>query len=181
MGRGIDIDALYVAHREPLLRFFARRTADAEVALDLWAETFAQAVRSHRRYRGTANPDEQAGWLYGIARNQLAMYVRRGYAEQRAVARLGIERAPASDLLLRAVEHHAALADVRDQIAEALSTLSDDTRRAVEMRVVDERSYEDVARALAITETAARARVSRGLQALARILDPQLLDEVTAS
>lgn len=181
MGRGIDIDALFVVHREPLLRYFARRTADAEVALDLWAETFAQAVKSQGRYRGTTSRDEQAGWLYGIARRQLAMYVRKGYAEQRAVVRLGIERPPASDALLRAVEQHAALADVRVQISDALATLSDDTRRAVEMRVVHERSYEDVARALEITETAARARVSRGLQALSRILDPQLLDEVTAA
>lgn len=181
MARGIDIDALYAAHREPLLRYFARRTADAEVALDLWAETFAQAVKSQRRYRGGSSDEEQAGWLYGIARNQLAMYVRRGHAEQRAVARLGIERPPASEALLRAVEQHAAMADVRTQIADALATLSDDTRQAVELRVVHERSYADVARTLAITETAARARVSRGLQSLGRILDPQLLDEVTVA
>ena len=84
-----------------------------------------------------------------------------------------------SDELLRAVEHHASLPGVRRQIAEALAELSDETRRAVELRVVDEQSYADVAAALQISETAARARVSRGLQALARVLDPELLEEVT--
>ncbi len=43
--------------------FLARRTADPEVALDLWGETFAQAVAGRRRYRGTTD-EEAAGWLY---------------------------------------------------------------------------------------------------------------------
>jgi RNA polymerase sigma factor (sigma-70 family) len=178
MGRGIDIEALYARHQEPLLRWFTRRTADAQAALDLWSETFAQAVRGQRRFRG-GSPEQEAAWLYGIARNQLAGYLRRGYAEQRAVHRLGIERPPASDALLREVEHRAGLDDLRTEIADALATLTDETRRAVELRVVDERGYDEVAAALKITEVAARARVSRGLQALADRLDPTLLQEVT--
>lgn len=178
MPRTLDIDALYARHRHPLLRYFARRTADAETALDLWSETFAQAVKSQRTFRGEG-PDDEAAWLYGIARRQLALYLRRGYAEQRAVHRLGIERPPVTDALLREVEQQAGLADLRAEIAEALATLSVDTRLAVELRVVDELPYPAVAQRLAISEVAARARVSRGLQSLAQILDPSLLHEVT--
>ena len=92
----MDVDALYQRHRDALLVFLVRRTADTEVALDLWAETFAQAVASHRRYRGKTDA-EAAGWLYGIAKRQLALYYRRGHAEQRALNKLGLERPPASD------------------------------------------------------------------------------------
>lgn len=162
-----------------MLRYFARRTADPQVALDLWAETFAQAVAGARRFRGSG-ADDQAAWLYAIARNQLAGYLRRGYAEQRAVERLGIERPPVDDALLAEVDRRAGLASVREELAAALATLSDDARAAVALRVVDELPYPQVAERLQISEVAARARVSRGLQHLARILDPELASEVSA-
>jgi RNA polymerase sigma-70 factor (ECF subfamily) len=41
--------------------------------------------------------------------------------------------------------------------------------------VVEQRSYEEVARSLGITEATARARVSRGLRALATSLEPRPL------
>ncbi|HEV2813472.1 MAG TPA: sigma factor, partial [Solirubrobacteraceae bacterium] len=73
----IDVSALYREHRETLLVFFVRRTGDAEVALDLWAETFARALRGAPRFRGDTL-EEQAAWLYAIARRLLADYHRRG-------------------------------------------------------------------------------------------------------
>ncbi|MBJ7471329.1 MAG: RNA polymerase sigma factor, partial [Solirubrobacteraceae bacterium] len=179
MARGIDTQALYDRHCDPLLRYFARRTADPQVALDLWAETFAQVVASARRYRG-ATADDEAAWLYAIARNQLAGYLRKGYAEQRMVRKLGIERPPVDDALLADVDRRAGLAEVRSELSAALATLTDDTRQAVTLRVVHELPYPQVADRLAITEVAARARVSRGLQSLARILDPELANEVSA-
>jgi RNA polymerase sigma-70 factor (ECF subfamily) len=42
---------------------------------------------------------------------------------------------------------------------------------AVQLRIVDELPYPDLARNLGITEQAARARVSRGLAKLAELLD----------
>src|ERR1700754_4657344 len=82
MGR-LDMDALYARHGEELLMFLTRRTADPQIALDLWAEAFAQAVAGSRRFRGTT-PEEADAWLYTIARRQLARYYERGRAEQRA-------------------------------------------------------------------------------------------------
>lgn len=67
-ARAIDVEALYARHRRELLVFFARRTADPEVALDVWAETFAQVVAGRQRYRGKSD-DEAAAWLYAIARS----------------------------------------------------------------------------------------------------------------
>ena len=53
----------------------------------------------------------------------------------------------------------------------AMATLSPGTRDAVRLRVVDELPYRDLAQRLGISETAARVRVSRGLSALAGLLD----------
>lgn len=178
MAAPLDISALFSAHRDGLLRYFVRRTADAEAALDLVAETFAQAARGRRRCRA-ASDEERAAWLYGIARNQLAAYHRRGYAEQRVVRRLGLERPPVTEAVLRAVEQRAGLDAVRSQLADALAELTSETRAAVALRVVDELPYAEVAARLGIAEPAARARVSRGLSRLADLLDPMLLEEVT--
>jgi RNA polymerase sigma factor (sigma-70 family) len=168
--RRLEIDALYARHREELLVFLARRTADPQIALDLWAETFAQAVAGGHRYRG-ATDDEAAAWLYAIARRQLALYYRRGRIEQRALARLQLEREPASPEQLAEISRRAALGELRAELAEALAQLSPGMRAAVQLRIVDELSYPDLARNLGITEQAARARVSRGLSKLAELLD----------
>jgi DNA-directed RNA polymerase specialized sigma24 family protein len=45
------------------------------------------------------------------------------------------------------------------------------------LRVVDELSYSDLASRLAISEQAARLRVSRGMKVLGRVLDTQTLKE----
>jgi RNA polymerase sigma factor (sigma-70 family) len=174
--RQLDIGGLYVRHREELLAFIVRRTSDTEVALDLWAETFAQALASRGRYRG-ATEEEAAAWLYGIARRQLARYYRRGSAERRAMRRLGIER-PTIDLNTEAeIVRRAGLDDLRQAIAAGVAMLPEDAREAIKLRIVDELSYPDLAARLAITEQTARKRVSRGMGTLSRVLDTQTLTE----
>jgi RNA polymerase sigma factor (sigma-70 family) len=175
---GLDISDLYDRHRRSLLVFFVRRTADAEVALDLWAETFAQAVVSRKRFRG-GTEEEAAAWLYAIARRQLALFYRRGTAERRALDRLQIERPPADELVEAELVRESGLGELRRELAGALQTLSDDTRRALELRIVEELPFADVARRLQITEPTARARVSRGLRALGDLLDTDVVTEAT--
>lgn len=166
----IDVEALYARHREELLVFLARRTADPEVALDLWSETFARAVAARRRYRGTTD-EAAAGWLYAIARKQIAGYYRRGVTEGRAMKRLGLERPAAPPEALAEIARRAGLDEVRAELSAALAQLSPGVRTAVQLRIVDELPYNDLAGRLGITEQAARARVSRGLSSLAGLLD----------
>ena len=53
---------------------------------------------------------------------------------------------------------------------DAMASLPEDQRRAVELRVVEEHGYSEVATILGVSEQTARARVSRGLRALAQRL-----------
>lgn len=174
----LNVDVLYACHGRDLLTWFARRTADTETALDLWAETWAQAVAGRRRYRGRTE-NEAAGWLWGIARNQLAMYQRRGAAELRALRRLGIARPAADDLVLAEIEREAGLDALRRELDDALASLSDPHREAVELRVMRGLPYPEVAARLGITEPAARARVSRSLHNLAQSIDREALGDLT--
>jgi RNA polymerase sigma factor (sigma-70 family) len=62
------------------------------------------------------------------------------------------------------------VASVRLGLAAQLERLSEEQRDALQLRVVEEMPYEEVARRLGVSEPAARARVSRGLRSLQRAL-----------
>jgi len=162
--------AFYPRRARELVVFFTRRTYDVDAALDLTAETFARAFAGRRRFRGSS--DAQAGaWLFAIASRQLAAYLRRGYAQRRLVARLGVQVPSASAAETERILELAGLRSLRTLVAQELARLSADQREALQLHVVDELSYAMVASRLGISEHAARMRVSRGLNALARALD----------
>jgi RNA polymerase sigma-70 factor (ECF subfamily) len=175
-----DISRLYRSHARAMLTFFARRTYDPETAVDLVAETFAAAFASRHQFRGDS--DEEAGaWVYGIARHQLSALFRKGQVERRALSRLEVERRALTDPEYERIEQLADLAELRNLVAERLAELPAEHRRIVGLRIVEERSYADIAAALDISEQTARARVSRALRALAVQLEaaPQADVEVT--
>jgi RNA polymerase sigma-70 factor (ECF subfamily) len=66
---------------------------------------------------------------------------------------------------------------MRSAIAAGVAMLSDDAREAIMLRVVEELPYSDLASRLAISEQAARLRVSRGMKILARAVDVQTIKE----
>jgi RNA polymerase sigma factor (sigma-70 family) len=161
---------LYRREGESVLSFLTRRTWDGETALELTAETFAVALRSWRKLR-PLSPEQQRAWLFTVAKRQLSHYLRRATVERRALQRLGMEIQPIEhdDLLL--IERRAGLPELRRTIERELSRLSATQREAVRLRVVEERSYGEISQQLGISEQTARARVSRGLRALARALE----------
>jgi RNA polymerase sigma factor (sigma-70 family) len=160
-----DFAGFYSRHSRALLRYFARRVFDPEVALDLTAETFAQAFISRTRFRGETE-EEGAGWLFGIARNLLSHYVRDGIAERRAIERLGIEVPAMTPDGIARIGELAELAELRAAAANGLAELTEAQREALRLRIIEERPYDEVARAMNVSEPTARARVARGLRAL---------------
>jgi RNA polymerase sigma factor (sigma-70 family) len=168
----------YASESRQVLAFFVRRTFDVEVARDLTAETFAQAFEHRRSFRGSTDAEASA-WLYGIARHQLGRYARKGKVERKALARLGIQVPTVSAEDYDHIVELAGLAELRDRIAALFDELSDDQRDALRLRVIDERSYAEVARTLGISEQTARARVSRALRSLADASDMTSAAEVT--
>jgi RNA polymerase sigma-70 factor (ECF subfamily) len=162
--RAADADAfgeLYRRHAGSVFGWFRPRLEWA--AADLTAETFAQAWLSRRRFR-----DEREGsalpWLLGIARNVLRDSMRRDRIETRARAKLNLPLDLAAEDGYGEVEERLS---PRDALVEALHDLPEHERRALELRVVDELPYPEVAARLAIRPAAARLRVSRALRRLA--------------
>src|SRR3954452_21879814 len=71
----------YDAYAGGVLVFFTRRVFNAEAAFDLMSETFAIALDRRHQFRGHT-PEEEQGWLFAIARNELAHFWRRGAVEK---------------------------------------------------------------------------------------------------
>ena len=161
-----NFGAFYAANATPMLLYFLRRVPEPEVATDLTAETFAQALVSRKKFRGRTT-EEATAWLYGIARNQLTGFIRKGRTERKALDRLGIA---APSLTEEEQERAIELADsegLRSAVQGALAELSIDQQAALRLRIVDELDYSEVASRLQISNEAARARVHRGLCSLA--------------
>ena len=149
----------YRRHARPLAAYFARRTRDPERAADLTAEAFAAALDGAARFDPQRGP--AVAWLYGIGRNLLSAAERRGRVEDRARRRLGMEPIVLDDAALAEVEGLASL-----DLAAVLDDLPADQREAVRARVLDERSYPEIAAATRTSESVIRKRVSRGLAGL---------------
>jgi len=122
-----DADAfalLYARYERPIVGFFVRAAGRGDLAADLTAETFAEALGS--------------------------------------ASRLGMPTLALDDELIERIE-----ASVGDQPAlELLATLPDDQRDALRARVIEERSYGEIAGELACSESVVRKRVSRALATL---------------
>jgi RNA polymerase sigma factor (sigma-70 family) len=152
--------AFYRRHAKWVLGFLARRLGDPELAADVTSEVFAAALLASGRYDpglGEAN-----SWLYGIVTKQLGSAARRGAADHRARRRLEMEpvRVEAADIVW--IEALAA----EGGVVGLLSELPAQQRALVAGRVIDERSYDELAGEHRLSQAAVRKRVSRGLAAL---------------
>ena len=165
-----DPDAFAVFYRRHLPRVLAyclRETGSRDLAADLTAEVFAAALDSSRRYE--ARGESALGWLLGIAHNKLLESFRRRRVEDAARWRVGMAPVVFYDDDLARVDELAAL---RSAAGEALSQAVPPTERAaIEARILDERSYEEIAAELQCSESLVRKRVSRGLARIRAALD----------
>ena len=170
--------AFYDVYAERILLFLVRRVLDVDTAFDLLSETFATALERRHQFRGSTAEEEQ-GWLYSIARSELSHFWRDGKVERIALARLGVGVPALSDPEIERIEQLAGITDLVPALHDAMASLPEDQRRAVELRVVEEHGYSEVATILGVSEQTARARVSRGLRALAQRLpkSPAMIED----
>ena len=82
----------YERHARRIYACLARETGNADLAADLTAETFAEALRAVHRFRGV-HAASGAAWISAIALNVLRHYQRSDRARTSARRRLGIRSA----------------------------------------------------------------------------------------
>ena len=142
-----------------------RQTGSESAALDLTAETFAQAWHASRRFKDMAD-GSGAPWLFGIARNLVRQYHKHNRIETAARERLGLPLAFAECEDYERVDERITAHAMGPALKLAMRALPSEQRKALELRVIEQLDYEEVAGRLGCSQNAARLRVSRGLRAL---------------
>jgi RNA polymerase sigma-70 factor, ECF subfamily len=137
-----------------IFRFIRRRVASSADAEDLTQEAFASAAEVLARSADAAPPT--LGWLYTVARRRLIDEVRR-----RRPATVSLE-------LVRDVEAPPTAYDgnVARALEAALAALTEAQRTVVVLRLLDGRTFPEIATQVRATEEACRMRFMRGLEQL---------------
>ena len=160
---------MYERSSESILGYFYRRTWDPHTSADLVAETFAAAwlqCGTYKERKGSAN-----AWLFGIAKRELGRCRRRRKIEFRAVKRLGVDVPHLGNDSIERIEEMVDAQAFRGDLEAALKRLSDAERDAVQLRVIDDRSFKEVGEQLGCSEGTARVRVHRALNKMADAME----------
>ncbi|MBI2826994.1 MAG: sigma-70 family RNA polymerase sigma factor [Planctomycetia bacterium] len=147
---------------------------------DLVQETFVIAQHDFARFHGQS-PEDLRAWLRGILLNKL-QEVRRKYKRgKRQVAR----EVPLDGMksAARQVREHstkanspsrqAAATEEAERISLALSSLSVDYQRVIQLRNWKRLSFDEIGRQMSRSAGAARALWVRALEQLAKALEPR--------
>jgi RNA polymerase sigma-70 factor, ECF subfamily len=156
-GDSVAHRLLFDRYHARVTAFLRRRLADAGLCEEVVSDVFFEVWRSASAWRGES---AVASWIFGIAPFK-ALSARRGLSQgKRAavvpVADEWIERAPDDRL-----EDSLAARDEVRSLLLALQALPAGQRDVVKLAFLEDRSYQEVASTLGISEANVKTRVNR--------------------
>ena len=163
-GDTAAFDTLYARHRAGLYRYLLRGTRNAQVADDLFQETWSRVIDARARYRPEAR---FSTWLLQIAHNLVVDFYRR------QPSRATVDDADEVLAALPAPEHEQPEQQVsqfqaRRGLQRAIEQLPDEQRQALLLKWEHDLSVEDIAQ---ITGAPRETVKSRLRYAVGRIRD----------
>jgi len=155
-----DLDAfetLFREHQRGVYRWILRIVRDHAAAEDLTVEAFWRMYRARARFDPSGNC---GAWLHRIAVNVALDHLRHAKRQTALPEDLPAELAPDS-----AVQRETRLA-----IQRALAQLSPRLRVIVQLGLVEDEPYDEIATALGISPNAVKVRMFRAVRLLRKIL-----------
>jgi RNA polymerase sigma factor (sigma-70 family) len=165
-GPDAGFSAVYVEHVDAIYGFLARRLG-AQLAEELTAQTFTEALARHDRYdpqRGPIRP-----WLFGIAANLLRRHYRQEERALRAIAAYA-GRVPIVDDDEERVESRVVADDRWPDVATALLEMAPGERDVLLLYAWADLPYSGIAGVLDVPVGTVRSRLSRARGRLTAIL-----------
>ena len=153
---------LFDHYHGPVHRYVAARVGRPSDAEDLTQLVFVKALEALPRYEARGIPF--GGWLFRLARNAIIDQIRTRRDHLPLVTALTRETDDAGP------EATAALRDDLDQVAQALTELTDDQREVIELRFFAGLSVLETAVAMGRQEGTVRGLQFRAIAALRRSL-----------
>ncbi len=158
MGDALAFEVLFERYSGMVLGFLSKKLKIAKDAQDLLQEVFLKLHRSRHQY------DRKlpfAPWLFSIARSVWLDSVKKRQLEDVTEANV-LENMVSLDQGLAAATSGVDLA--------ALNQLPASQREAINLRVIDDATFEEIALKLSTSPENARQLVSRGLKKLRNVL-----------
>lgn len=162
LGNQAALVEIYERHYDPIYTFIYFRVLDKLLAQDLTAEVFVRMVAHIQSY--SYRQQTLLAWLYIIARNLVVDHFRVNGNRMLL---------PLSDELVghgHAPDDRAHVQLTQQQLAKAMTCLTDEQRQVILLRFVEGYRLKEVARQLGKTEGAIKALQHRALATLRRTL-----------
>jgi RNA polymerase sigma-70 factor (ECF subfamily) len=150
-------ESAFRRHYTQIYRYVRRRSATHEDAEDLAQMVFVEAAARLEHFKPGATP--VLAWLYTVAQRRLADAARRASRGSESLAELDSDR-------VRVVDEAEYGRSVGTAIGQAIADLPERQRRVVTMKLLEGRSFAEIAAQLGSTEAACKMRFARGLEAL---------------
>ena len=153
---------LFTRYREALMRLFEQRLDDKTVASDLLQETFIKVYLHLDSYSKNFTFGQ---WIYTIARNTLVDHLRRRSND------LSIdERFRAPQATTPSPEESVIINQSRNHFYSAINELSAEYREIIEMRFLEEYSYEEIAEKLGRPINTIKTQIRRAKAAVCKLI-----------
>ncbi|MGE0386905.1 MAG: RNA polymerase sigma factor RpoE [Gammaproteobacteria bacterium] len=169
-------DLLVLKYQHRIVKLVGRYVRDPHDAMDVAQEAFLKAYRALASFRGDS---AFYTWLYRIAintaKNHLVMIARRPIEVETQNAdgeeEIDLEESQRDN----STPEHLLLADeIQRTILDAIDSLPEDLRMAINLREVEGMSYEDIAQVMDCPIGTVRSRIFRAREAIDRRLEPLL-------
>ncbi len=170
---------LIAQYHQPLYSLIARSLTDSADAADTTQEVFIKVFRSIRSFNGESS---LRTWLYRIALHE-ASNQRRWWSRHKRqemtidstveTSASGDEGIPLAATLADtgySPFDHAAQAEVRHRVEEALRQIPESFRTVVVLREIEGFAYEEIAEILDVNLGTVKSRLTRGRSALRALL-----------
>ncbi|HVH50303.1 MAG TPA: sigma-70 family RNA polymerase sigma factor [Candidatus Bathyarchaeia archaeon] len=158
-----DLDAfasLFRQYQRDVYRWTVRIVRDPAAAEDLTVETFWRAHRAHGQFHADGN---FAGWLRRIATNLALDHLRRARPLLELPDQIAAAEKP--DLVVQQ--------ETRQIISRAFAQLPPRLRVVLQLGLIEDESYNEIAVALGISLPAVKLRMFRGVRMLRKKLEQQ--------
>lgn len=171
-GDSDSFEQLVLENQNGVYNLAYKMTSNESDALDISQEVFIKAYTNLSRFRGDSR---FSVWLYRLTYNACIDLLRR--KKRVSVTSLTVndqeDDAPCEfDIpdIKYSPETQYERKETRKAVRDAVMSLPEQHRQVVIMREYSDMSYEEIARALHLTEGTVKSRLSRARQRLAKIL-----------
>jgi RNA polymerase sigma-70 factor (ECF subfamily) len=151
-------ESLFRQYQGDVYRWIVRIVRDPAAAEDLTVETFWRMHRAHGTFHSDGNC---SGWLRRIATNVALDYLRRHRPEVALPDEIPAKQQPDS----------AVQEETRSALHKAFAELPPRLRIVVQLGLIEDESYKDIAESLGISIAAVKLRMFRGVRLLRKKLE----------